>query len=132
MVMTDPIADLLARIRNGILARKASVTAPSSKAKLDVLAVLRDEGFIQGFDLVPGEPRNSIRIGLKYTSDGQSVIRNLKRVSKPGCRIYRGVDKIKPVLRGMGLSVVSTSQGVISDTQARKRRLGGEVLLTVW
>ena len=132
MVMTDPISDLLTRIRNGIIGRKASVTIPSSKVKLDVLKVLKDEGFIEGFEIAPGEPRNTVSIHLKYAPDGESVIRVLKRVSTPGCRIYRGVDDVKPVLRGMGMTVVSTSQGVLSDTEARKRRLGGEVLLTVW
>jgi len=132
MVMTDPVADLLNRIRNGILARKAGVAVPSSKVKLAVLEVLKEGGFIESFEIVPGEPRNEIKVHLKYGSGGESVIRELKRISTPGRRIYRSVDKIKPVLRGMGMSIVSTSQGVISDTEARKRRLGGEVLVTVW
>ncbi|MBN1808614.1 MAG: 30S ribosomal protein S8 [Planctomycetes bacterium] len=132
MVMTDPIADLLTRIRNGILARKTSVDVPSAKTKLAVLQVLKEEGFIEDFEIIPGRPRNSINIRLKYGPAGESIIREIRRVSKPGLRIYRGVGDIKPVLNGMGMSVVSTSQGVLSDSEARKRSLGGEVLVTVW
>jgi len=132
MTMTDPLSDLLTRIRNGLMSRKVSVDVPSSKVKLAVLEVLREEGFIDGFDIVPDEPRNRISVKLKYAPDGSSVIREIKSVSTPGCRIYRKVGELKPVLRGMGVSVVSTSQGVLSDTEARKRRLGGEVLLKVW
>lgn len=132
MVMTDPVADLLTRIRNGLVARKTAVRVPSSKAKIAVLRVLCDEGFIEGFEVEPAEPRNFIIIRLKYGPEGQSVIRSLRRVSKPGCRVYRGASGLRPLLRGQGMAVVSTSHGVISDRECRRRNVGGEVLLAVW
>ena len=132
MATTDPIADLLTRIRNGIMARKATVEMPSSKQKISVLEALKAGGFIYGFEIIPDKPQSNLVITLKYATGGNSVIREIKRVSKLGCRIYRGVEDIKPVLRGMGMAVVSTSQGILTDSEARKRKVGGEVLLTVW
>lgn len=132
MVMTDPIADLLTRIRNALMARKSTVCLRSSKAKVAILKVLEQEGLISGFEIVPAEPANQLAIHLKYGADGQSVIRFIERVSKPGCRIYRGAGTLKPVLRGQGLAVVSTPQGVMSDRECRRRNIGGEVLLAVW
>ena len=132
MVMTDPVADLLTRVRNGLLAKKNSVRAPSSKEKVAVLRVLEQEGFIEGFSVEPGEPRNALVIDLKYGPRGQSVIRSIERTSTPGRRIYRGAKGLKPVLRGQGIAVVSTSQGLLSDKECRRRNVGGEVLCTVW
>lgn len=132
MVMTDPVADLLTRIRNGLMAKKTKVRVPSSKEKVAVLRVLKSEGFIEDFDVEPAEPRNFLLVLLKYGPDGQSVIRSIQRVSKPGRRIYRGASALKPVLKGQGLAVVSTSQGMLSDRECRAKKVGGEVLCNVW
>jgi small subunit ribosomal protein S8 len=131
-MMTDPIADLLTRIRNAVSAGKADVTMPSSKAKIAVAEVLEREGYISGFEIVEKPVQNDCRIRLKYGPKGERVITHIERVSKPGRRVYRGVDGLKPVLRGLGISVVSTSKGVMSDREAREARVGGEVLCQVW
>lgn len=132
MVMTDPIADLLTRMRNGLMARKTSVRMPSSREKIAVVKVLKSEGFVEDFDIEPGEPRNTLVVYLKYGPDGESVIRSIKRVSTPGRRVYRGATGLKPVLRGQGIAVVSTSQGVLSDRECRRQNVGGEVVCSVW
>lgn len=130
MTMQDPIADMLTRIRNGQMAAKRSVTMPSSKLKCAIAAVLRDEGYIVGFEteVVDGKP--TLRVDLKY-HEGRPVIESVERVSRPGLRVYRGHDELPKVMGGLGIAVVSTSQGLMSDRAARARRLGGEVVCAV-
>ncbi len=132
MVMTDPIADMLTRIRNGLMNGFPSVDLPSSKVKLSVLEVLQREGFIDRFEIVERPVQNNIRIHLKYGPEGESVIRTIKRASKPGRRLYVQVRGIKPVLAGMGIQVISTPSGVMSDREARAAGVGGEVICEVW
>jgi small subunit ribosomal protein S8 len=134
-MMTDPVADMLTRIRNAIRAGHTSVVIPSSKLKLSIIRILKDEGFIQNYDVIPARPQPRIRAWLKYTGERKtrrSVIAGLKRVSKPGCRVYVGKKEIPWVLSGMGIAVLSTSKGLMTDRQARKSGVGGEVLCYVW
>ncbi len=133
MSMTDPIADLLARIRNAHIAKHDRLDVPSSKLKLEVCRLLKEEGLIRNFRLLEGEgPVKTVRIFLRYSEDGTPAILNLMRVSRPGRRVYRGADEIRPVMNGMGVSIISTSQGLLTDKQARERRLGGEVLCELY
>jgi small subunit ribosomal protein S8 len=132
MSMTDPIADLLTRIRNAHLAKHDRLDVPTSKLKQEVCRLLQDEGFIRNFRVVEAETRNTLRIFLRYSPDGTPAINSLERVSKPGRRIYCGADDIQPVRNGMGVAILSTSQGLLSDRQARERRVGGELLCEVW
>jgi len=134
MTMTDPIADMLTRIRNANIAFHDDVVMPSSKLKEAVAKILEQEGYILGFALEdrPGKPGNSLRIRMKYTNDRQRVITGIKRASKPGLREYRRADEVPRVLGGMGIAIVSTNQGLLTDREARKRNVGGEVLCTVW
>ena len=129
---TDPIADLLTRIRNGVAVEMPSIDVPYSKIKHEICKVLVEEGFLVQFEVIAGEPRKTLRIQLKYGPDGEKVIQSIRRVSKPGCRIYRSVDDLRPVLSGMGVNVLSTSRGVMSDRQARTQKVGGELLCNVW
>ena len=132
--MTDPIADLLTRIRNAVRVHHATVDIPLSKVKVAILEVLKREGYVADFKVVEGErPKDGlIRVYLKYSRIGEAVIKEIKRASKPGLRVYRGVSDLDPVLRGIGIAIVSTPQGVLSDRECRKARVGGEVLCTVW
>jgi small subunit ribosomal protein S8 len=133
MVMTDPIADMLTRIRNANKMRHTTVDIPASKAKKDVLTVLVNEGFIVGFDEVKLENNQSVlKVTLKYTDTKERVIKGLKRVSKPGLRVYAQVDELPRVLNGLGIAIISTSHGVMTDREARKANIGGEVLAYVW
>ena len=132
MSMTDPISDLLTRIRNAHLAKHDRLDVPTSKLKQEVCRLLQDEGFIRNFRVVEAETRNTLRIFLRYSPDGTPAINSLERVSKPGRRIYRGADEIQPVRNGFGVGILSTSQGLLSDRQARERRVGGELLCEVW
>jgi small subunit ribosomal protein S8 len=129
---TDPIADMLTRIRNGIAIRHSQVSIPSSKMKVAIAKVLREEGYIQGYDVTRDHPQPSLRIWPKYAEDRDPVITGLKRISKPGCRVYAGRKDIPRVLSGMGVAVLSTSRGVMTDKQARRLGIGGEVLCHVW
>ena len=131
-MMTDPIADMLTRIRNAVSVGKLVVVMPSSGTKLAVAEVLKREGYIEGFEIIEKPAQNDVRVALKYGPAGERVITNIERVSKPGRRIYKGVSDLKPVLRGLGIAVVSTSKGVLSDREAREARVGGEVLCHVW
>jgi len=133
MSMTDPIADMLTRIRNATRVRHPSVNMPHSKMKVHVLEVLKREGYVQDFKVVEStQPYlNMIKVYLKYSRVGESVIQEIKRVSKPGLRVYRPVEELKPVLRGIGIAIVSTSKGIFSDRECRKAHIGGEVLCTV-
>jgi small subunit ribosomal protein S8 len=134
MTMTDPIADMLTRIRNANSAMFDSVKMPSSKLKESLAQVLQREGFISGYRVsrTDGKPGATLEIDLKYTEDRQKTIIGLKRVSRPGLRIYRKSDQMPKVLGGVGVAVVSTSHGLMTDREARKARLGGEVLCYVW
>jgi small subunit ribosomal protein S8 len=130
MSMSDPVADMLTRIRNAQRADKVSVAMPSSKLKLAIAAVLKDEGYIEDFAVHVDDGKPVLRIGLKYYS-GSPVIERIERVSKPGLRIYRGARDIPAVMNGLGIAIVSTSQGVMTDRKARAANIGGEVLCIV-
>lgn len=132
MSMTDPIADLLTRIRNGNKAKFEKVVLPSSKLKVHIVEILKQEGYIRGYEVVEGEYQGKIEISLKYDLNKQSVISGLKRVSKPGLRIYVNKGDIPKVLNGMGISILSTSSGLLTDRNAKKKGLGGEILCEVW
>ena len=134
MTMTDPIADMLTRIRNANAAMFDQVSMPNSKLKENLAQVLVKEGFIRGYSVEPseGRPGTTLRIELKYTPDRQKSIMGIKRVSKPGLRIYTKADSMPKVLGGVGVAVVSTSRGLMTDREARRARLGGEVLCYVW
>jgi len=134
MTMTDPIADMLTRIRNANAAMFDSVSMPNSKLKENLAKVLEREGFISGYTVRPveGRPGATLEIDLKYSEDRQRTIVGLKRVSKPGLRIYKKSDQMPRVLGGVGVAVVSTSHGLMTDREARKQKLGGEVLCYVW
>ena len=129
MSMTDPIADMLTRIRNAQLIERATVAMPASKVKIAIAKVLKDEGYIEGYK-VGGEPRPMLEIALKYYA-GRPVIERIERVSKPGLRIYKSKDDIPPVMNGLGIAIVSTSHGVMTDRKARATGVGGEVLCIV-
>jgi len=130
MSMTDPIADMLTRVRNGQKARKVSVSMPSSNAKVAVAKVLKDEGYVTDYSVEADGAKNVLTIELKYF-EGKAVIEQVRRVSKPGLRIYRSMDELPKVLGGLGVAIVSTSAGVMSDKQAREKGIGGEVLCIV-
>lgn len=130
--MNDPVADMLTRIRNAIGNGRQRVRIKRTKVCIGVARVLKEEGYIKDFMLVDDANQGVIEVELKYGDLGELVIRDLRRVSKPGCRVYRGVDEFKRVCDGMGIAVVSTNRGVLSDRQCRSQRLGGEILCTVW
>lgn len=132
MSMTDPIADLLSRIRNAQIAKHDRLDVPMSKLKLEVVKLLKEEGFVKNFREIEGVPVGTLRIFLRYTQEGVPAISNLERISKPGRRVYRKADEIQPVRNGLGIGIVSTSQGLLTDAQARERRVGGEILCQVW
>ena len=148
-MMTDPVSDMLTRIRNANRIERPAVDIPASRLKINVAQVLKDEGFIFDYQvgrLDVGEqgqkvfhpeedlsrPRTLLRVILKYGPEGERVIRHIARASRPGRRLYRRVDQLRPILDGLGISIVSTSRGVMSDRRARTQRLGGELLCTVW
>ncbi|MCP4963212.1 MAG: 30S ribosomal protein S8 [Actinomycetia bacterium] len=134
MTMTDPIADMLTRIRNASQARKDDVKMPSSKLKEALAGILAAEGYIDGFEIERPEdrPQNTLKIGLKYSEDRKETISGITRVSKPGLRVYTKSTEAPRVLGGLGIAVLSTSQGLMTDREARKRKVGGEVLCYVW
>jgi small subunit ribosomal protein S8 len=133
MSMTDPIADLLTRIRNAHLAKHDRLDVPVSKLKLEVVKLLKEEGFIKNMREVEAEgPTNTLRIFLRYDDEGTPAIGHLRRVSRPGRRVYKRAAEIQPVRNGMGLGIVSTSQGLLTDSQARERGVGGELLCELW
>lgn len=129
---TDPIADLLTRIRNANRANHDSLEISSSKIKLEVVKILQREGFIKGYDLIRQTPQDKIKVVLKYGTKREKALTNLKRVSKPGLRVYSGKDNLPRVLRGLGIAILSTSQGLMTDREARRRGVGGEILCYVW
>ena len=132
MSMTDPVADMLTRIRNANSLMRGDVSMPSTAIKINIAEVLKREGFIKGFDIISRPLQNELTISLKYGSEGEKVIRSIKRTSKPGSRVYRGYEDIPTVLNGQGIAIVSTNQGVLSDRECREKKVGGEVLCTVY
>lgn len=129
---SDPIADLLTRIRNGAQSRLQSVDIPHSKIKLEIVKILAAEGYLGNFEVVTETKYPTIRVHMKYDNKRRSVISHISRVSKPGLRVYKPVDDMKPVRSGLGTRIISTSQGVMTDREARKRHIGGEILCEVW
>ena len=132
MSMTDPIADLLTRIRNGAMAKLQKVDVPSSNMKVGIVNVLKNEGFIKNYKLISDQKQGILRIYLKYIDDSDSVISEIKRVSKPGGRRYVKSDAIPKVKQGLGIAILSTSKGLMTDKLAREAGLGGELICTVW
>ena len=133
MTMSDPIADMLTRIRNANTAKHDTVDVPSSKMKLAIAQILQDEGYIRKYELVDDGAFKNIHIVLKYGADkNEKIITGIKRISKPGLRVYAGKDELPRVLGGLGIAIISTNQGVITDREARKQGVGGEVLAFVW
>ena len=130
--MTDPIADMLTRIRNAVRIEHAQVDMPISKLKRGMADVLKREGYIWNWTEVEKKPVSQLRIELKYGPNGERLIQHIRRVSKPGRRVYSGSADLRPVLNGLGISIVSTSRGVLSDREARQKKLGGEVLCELW
>jgi small subunit ribosomal protein S8 len=128
----DPVSDLLTRIRNAHLAKHDRVDIPTSKLKAEICRILMEEGFIRNFRQVEDNPHGTLRVFLEYDENGSPAITHLRRVSKPGRRVYRGAGEIRPVLGGRGLGVVSTNKGVLSDRSAREQHVGGELLCEVW
>jgi len=132
MSMSDPIADMLTRMRNGIIANFDTVDVPSSKLKINIAKILKSEGFIKNYKVIADKKQGLIRIFLKYDENGEPVIGGLKRVSRSSCRVFAKKDKVPMVLNGFGINVLSTSKGVMTDKQARKLGVGGEILCSVW
>jgi len=132
MSMTDPIADMLTRIRNALIASYNTVDIPNSRLKVDIAKVLKNEGFIKNFKIIDDQKQGIIRIFFKYDENGGSILNGLKRMSTPGCRMYTKSDKVPQVLNGYGISVLSTSEGIMTDKQARKTGVGGEVICSIW
>ena len=132
MTISDPIADMLTRIRNAIMARHGSVLIPSSKMKLSIARILREEGFINDYEVLRGKPHRVIKIYLKYSDKNQPILSGLERVSKPGLRVYVGWKEIPRVCGGLGIAIISTSKGVITGQQAWRQGIGGELLCYVW
>ena len=129
--MTDPIADMLTRIRNGVRIERTVLDMPASKMRLGIAQVLKDEGYIWDFEQIETVPAKTLRLHMKYGPNGERLINQIDRVSKPGRRVYRGYRELKPVLGGMGIQILSTPRGVLSDHRARAEKLGGEVLAMI-
>ena len=132
MVINDPIADMLTRIRNALIARHETVTIPASNMKKSIAQILLDEGYVKSVDYIDDGLQGQIKIVLKYAQGKESVIKGLKRISKPGLRVYAKNDEIPKVLGGLGIAIISTSKGVMADKEARKAGVGGEVLAYIW
>jgi small subunit ribosomal protein S8 len=132
MSMTDPIADMLSRIRNASSAMHQEVLVPDSKIKQNIARILVDEGYVDGFETVDDGSHSMIRIRLRYSEERERAISGIRRISKPGRRVYRGAKELPRVLGGLGIAIVSTSQGLMTDKEARRARVGGEVLAYVW
>lgn len=132
MLSTDPIADMLTRLRNAISAKHKTVLVPASKEKIEIAKILFDEGYITSFELVDNGKFKDILINIKYDDEGQSVIQGLKRISKPGLRIYSTKENLPKVISGLGIAIISTNKGIVTDKVARSLNVGGEVLAYVW
>lgn len=132
MSMNDPIADMLTRVRNANSAGHDTVSMPSSKKLVEIARIMHEEGYIAGYEIEPSSPRDILEITLKYGAKKNRTIRGIKRISKPGLRIYAGKDELPRVLGGLGTAIISTSQGVMADRDARKKGIGGEVIAYIW
>ncbi len=132
MTMTDPIADMLTRLRNAQTAGHETVSMPTSKKLVEIARIMNQEGYIAGYEVVDAEPRATLEITLKYGPKKEKIIRGIKRISKPGLRIYAGKDDLPRVLGGLGTAIISTSSGVMTDRDARKKGIGGEVVAYIW
>jgi small subunit ribosomal protein S8 len=132
MSMTDPIADMLTRIRNGAMAKKETVDIPASNVKVEIAKVLKAEGYISAYKLLKDDKQGMLNVALKYDENKKSVVEGIKRVSKPGSRVYVKTDAVPKVINGYGIAIVSTSKGLMVDREARKSKLGGEILCNVW
>ncbi|RJP40917.1 MAG: 30S ribosomal protein S8 [Phycisphaerales bacterium] len=132
MMWSDPIADMLTRIRNASRVRRKEVSVPCSKVKRGIARILQEEGYIKGFDVIDDGKAGILRLQLRYGDRGEDVIHDIRRVSKSGCRVYRGVSELPKVLDGLGIAIVSTSRGVLSDRRCREENVSGEVLCTVY
>jgi small subunit ribosomal protein S8 len=132
MSLTDPIADMLTRVRNAVLVNKKEVVMPSSRLKVEVAKILKEEGYIKNFKVIDDNKQGSLILALKYTDGNRSVITGLQKISKPGCRIYCKKDSIPKVLDGLGVAIVSTSRGLVSGKKCEENGLGGEVLCYIW
>lgn len=131
-MMTDPIADMLTRIRNANMSRAEKVNIPASRLKFEIIKILKEKGFIKGYKLLKDNKQGILRVSLKYGANGERVISGLKRISKPGRRVYVGKDNIPKVMGGMGVAILSTPNGVLTDKDCRQKGVGGEVLCYVW
>ena len=131
-MMTDPIADMLTRIRNALQIERPLVEMPASKMKIGIAEALQREGYIWDFEVLEQEPQNTLRINLKYGPNGERVIQTIRRDSKPGRRVYKSLDDMPEVLQGLGVCILSTSKGILSNREAKKQHVGGELLCTVW
>lgn len=132
MSLTDPIADMLTRIRNAVLVKKKDVNMPSSRLKVEIAKILKDEGYIKNFKVIDDNKQGKLILTLKYTENNSSVITGLQKISKPGCRIYCKSDAVPKVLDGLGIAIVSTSQGIVAGKKCEEKGLGGEVLCYIW
>jgi small subunit ribosomal protein S8 len=132
MVINDPIADMLTRIRNAQIAKHDTVVIPASKTKKAIAKILLEEGYIKAYENIDDGVQGQIKLSIKYLNDRQPVIQGLKRISKPGLRVYAGCEDLPKVLGGLGIAIISTSRGLMTDRQARQRKLGGEVMAFVW
>ena len=132
MAVTDPIADLLNRIKNGQSARFDKVDIPASRMKASIARILKEEGYIRNFKLIKDDKQGVLRVHIKYTDTREAAIAGIKRISKPGCRRYVGHEEIPRVLNGLGITILSTSKGILTDRQARKEGVGGELLCAIW
>ncbi len=132
MPVTDPVADMLTRIRNALVVKMETVNMPASKMKIAIAKILLREGFIKGCEVVEDGVQGTLKIKLKYGPNGENVINGLKKISKPGLRVYARKDQIPKVLNGLGIAIISTSKGVITDAEARANSVGGEVLAYIW
>jgi small subunit ribosomal protein S8 len=132
MSMSDPVADMLTKIRNGIMGSHDTVDIPSSRLRINIAKILKSEGFVKNYKVTSDKGRGIIKIFLRYDENGEPIIGGLKRVSKPSCRVYAKNDKIPLVQNGFGINILSTSKGVMTDKQARKMKLGGEILCAIW
>lgn len=132
MVFTDPIADMLTRMRNALTAKHTSVIIPASKMKASIAQILLDEGYISSFEILEDGNKKDIKVEFKFSPEGVSVIQGLKRISKPGLRVYSNYEDLPQVINGLGIAIISTNKGVMTDKKARQNKLGGEVLAFVW
>ncbi len=131
-MLTDPIADMLTRIRNAVLIKSEKVDIPASRMKLEIAKIMKEEGFIRAYKILKDKKQGVLRITLKYTADNEPTISGLKRISKPGRRVYTDKDAIPTVMGGVGISVLSTSRGILGDKTCRREKVGGEVLCYIW